>query len=388
MKLSDTAMLAMNALRHRNLRSWLAILGIVIGVAAIVSLISISVGMSQQISSRLSTLGANVITISSGGQGAQRGGIPGMGPMEMRQGELPGMFRQASSGITFQEADTLRQTEGLKALDARVSGRAEVSYIDKNSSLQVVGSEPSAFLDTVGVALLSGQGLNSNDQYTAVIGYGVANATFNDLDMVNKQIRIKGTAFRVVGILNQTKAVSQIVAVTADGYDTDAVAASLEETLLILHHVDSTSKDFTIQTAATMTAAISSITSALALFLGGIASISLLVGGIGVANTMFMSVLEQTKYIGILKAIGAKSSDVLKLFLVEAGIIGLVGGALGVVLSLIVSFVLVDLGIPSAITPELAGLGLAFSVGVGLVSGVIPARNAASLEPIDALRYE
>jgi putative ABC transport system permease protein len=130
------------------------------------------------------------------------------------------------------------------------------------------------------------------------------------------------------------------------------------------------------------------VTETLSIFLGGIASISLLVGGIGVANTMFMSVLEQTRYIGLLKALGMKNRNVLILFLFEAGIIGLVGGIFGVALSLGVSTLLGSLGIPSLITIDLVLLGLSFSVLVGLVSGLVPARNAAYLQPIDALRYE
>ncbi len=415
MKIIDTARLAVNTLKHRNLRSWLAILGIVVGVAAIISLISISLGMSEQISERMKVLGANVITISPGGQQAQRIGLGGFGSPDAG-GPPRGAFGVGGGSaqiITFREADALRAVAGVEFLDARVQSRKTVAYKDKNTSLTIVGSEPQAFKNTVGVDVLYGRPLSTSDQYSAVLGYSVVNRTFEDFDVLNKQIKIEGVSFRVVGILastgssfggvdsnvfipqkiakdmfNQTTSVSQIVVIAASDHDTNEVAASLEEELLALHRLSKEEADFQIQTAETMQSTISSVTDTLALFLGGIASISLLVGGIGVANTMFMSVLEQTKYIGILKALGAKNKDVLKLFMLEAGTIGLVGGVLGIALSCGVSFLLTSMGMPSKLTFELVAGGLCFSVLVGLVSGLVPARNAASLEPIDALRYE
>lgn len=415
MKILDTATLAFNALQHRSLRSWLAILGIIVGVAAIVSLISISFGLSAQISSRLNTLGTNIITVSPGGQGATRFGIGGFGaPAAGQRFAFGGGEGGATQPhITFQEADDLKTLQGVEYVDARVQSRERVEYKDKNTSLEITGTDPEAFAATVGVNISSGRMLGGSDQYSAVLGFSVANNTFNDLSMVNRQIKINNVSFKVVGILqssgvsfggadsqifipqkiaenifNQTKNANQVLAVAAPGYDTDTIASEIENELITLHHVTPTTEDFTIQTASSVESTVASITDTISLFLGGIASISLLVGGIGVANTMFMSVLEQTKYIGLLKALGMRNRNVLLLFLFEAGIIGLVGGAFGVLLSMGVSYVLDNFGIPSIITIDLVLLGLGFSVVVGLVSGLVPARNAASLQPIDALRYE
>jgi putative ABC transport system permease protein len=409
MKLKDIFSIAMTNIRHRHLRSWLTILGIVIGVAAIISLIGVSMGVSAQISQRINTLGSNIITVSPGGQQAQRiggfgGGAPGGGRSEPFGG-------QTSSEITFREADQLRTIPGVYRLDARVQKRETVEYKNKNSSHTVIGTEPQAFKDSVGTDVLYGRFLSTNDQYSAVIGYDVANATFDDFDILNKQIKIGGVPFRVVGILQKTgsfggtdsavfipqttaknlfnqSSVSQIVIVTSPDHDTDAVAADVEDELLTLHRLTPDEKDFQVMTASTVQSAVSGITDTLAIFLGGIASISLIVGGIGVANTMFMSVLEQTKDIGVFKSLGAKNRDVTYLFLCEAGIIGFVGGFLGVALSFVVSGILGAVGVPTATSPELIIGGLLFSVVIGIVAGLSPARNAASIPPIEALRYE
>jgi len=411
MKPDDIFDIALTNIRHRSLRSWLTILGIIIGVAAIISLISISVGMEQDISERTSSLGANVITINPGGGQAMRGG--------------PGMFGGGGGGpprfgndgseeiITFREADVLRTLPGVYKLDAQLQERAEVSYKNENTSLTIIGTEPDSFEETVGVELEEGRYLNINDKYSAVLGYRVATNTFTEEeDMLNKQIYIDEVAFRVVGYLEESGSmggsdnsiyipqetardlfgeddeVTQIIVVVREGHDVDTVAETLESELLYLHGLQEDEADFQITTATTMEETVSSITETLGLFLGGIASISLLVGGIGVINTMFMSVMEQTKTIGIFKSIGAKNKHIIYIFICEAAILGFIGGFLGVALSFIGSFALQVFGIPTAITIELVALGLFFSVLVGIVAGVFPARNAASISPVEALRYE
>jgi len=405
----ELAELAMNSLRYRSLRSWLAVLGIVIGVASIISLISISQGMNANIQSSISGLGANIMTITSGAARASSMGMGGGGPPQ----EFGRTASDSGVKITFAEAEALRSVEGVAKVDARVQSNARVSYKNRNTSVTVIGVEPSAFPQSTGTNLSSGRALGSSDTSSVVLGYAVATQTFNDSNMINKQIKINGEPFRVVGVLNtsgtsfggpdrsifitqkaaktlfnQTDKVSSVVVISADGYNPDTVAASVATKLRELHKVSLDKQDFTVTTASSTQTAITSITNTLGLFLGGIASISLIVGGIGVANAMFTSVLEQTRYIGILKALGARNSAVLKLFLYEACMVGLVGGTLGIALSFVASFVLASFGLPSKITPDLLLLGMGFSVIVGAVAGLIPARNAASVEPVEALRYE
>ena len=396
--------LAINSIRYRNLRSWLAILGVVIGVASIISLISISTGLQDQISSQLSGLGAQIITISPGGGQAGRiafGGGGGFG------GE------SSSKPITFKEAEQLRTVPGVALVDARLSKSTTVSYRTRNTSVSIVGTDPNAFLTSANVQIAQGRTLRSGDKAAAVLGAQVVNRTFQGEDMLNKQIKIDGQPFRVVGILNSTGATfggsdntifipvdtaknlfsndanaSSVVVVAKTGWDPDTVANATGVLLDRLHRVSATKEDFRITTASSIQSSVSSVTNTLGLFLGVIASISLFVGGIGVANAMFTSVLEQTKYIGILKSLGATRWDVMRLFMFEAGLVGLVGGLVGIVLSYVASSAMGVFGIPTRITLDLVALGLFFSVIVGVVSGVFPSRNAASVPPVEALRYE
>lgn len=404
----EIAGLALNSLRYRSLRSWLAILGIVIGVGSIISLISISTGMNQQIQKNLGGLGANVITISSGSARAGSMGFAGGPPREFQTGSS-----SSTKPLTFRDADALRRMEGVAKLDARITESASVTFRNRNTRVTVVGVEPNAFPASSATAIKQGSSLGTGDLSSAVLGYSVATETFNNESVLNRQITIAGKAFRVVGILNssgssfggpdrsifitqraakslfnQTENATSIVVVAADGTDPDGLAANLTAKLLALHRVSAEKQDFQVTTAASIQSTISSVADTLGIFLGGIASISLFVGGIGVANAMFTSVLEQTRYIGLLKSLGARRGMVLKLFVFEAGMVGLVGGAIGIALSFAASSIMAGFGLPSAITLELVVLGMGFSIAVGVVSGLIPARNAASVEPVEALRYE
>ncbi len=425
MKLADVAALALSGLRHQKLRSWLTILGIVIAVASIVTLISLANGVNAQVNSRLNRLGSDIITITPGFNQATRAGggggfsfafIGGGGGGGPPGGEFGGGFgnlnRQAKD-LTFSEATDLSRIDGVAAIDARISGREKSTFKGMNATLQLTGVDPAAFNEMNTASLLDGRLLNPNDRYSALLGYRVAQNTFAGQDLLNRQIVIGNYSFRVVGILNQssgssvtsdnavyipidtakivlnqTQSADHFIVKAAANRNPDDVATSLQNALLELHRVSADNPDFTITTASFFQSTVSAITGTLSLFLGGIAAISLLVGAIGVANTMFMSVLERTKEIGVLKALGMKDNEVTVLFLVEAAAIGFAGGFIGILLALATGQILTFFSIPTAATPDLLAGSLLFSAIIGIVSGAIPARQAAKLQPVEALRYE
>lgn len=425
MKTIDAAEYAYVNLKARRLRSWLTILGIVIGVASIVTLISLANGVNQQINNRLSGLDDDVIQITPGGTRSMRvggtfafaGGPMGPGHGPAMRGGFPGGFGQEEQQpLTFNDAEELARLSGVAYADARVQMRGTATMKGRNASVSLTGVDPTAFRAMSNTALAQGRDLGPSDRFSAVLGFRLYNNTFANQDLLNRQIQItiNGTqyAFRVVGFLEQTSGSfsisdnaiyipittartissssepAQIFLKTQAGFATDDIAVQVEQRLLDLHRKTVDNEDFTITTAATIQSTVSQVTDLLTLFLGGIAAISLLVGGIGVANTMFMSVLERTREIGVLKALGLRNGDITLLFLFEAAAIGLVGGVAGVLLSFGLSAILSALNVPTLITLDLVLLGLFFSAIVGVVSGIIPARNAARLEPVEALRYE
>jgi len=412
MKLLDIASLALDSLQRRKLRSWLAILGIVIGVASIISLISVSIGTTDSVQSQFSGLGANLVTISSGSARAERMSMPGMG------GGAPQGFGSSSTSqnLTFDDADALESLDNVVAVDARVQSRATISFKAKNYSATIIGVNSAAFPASSAITIAEGRTLEPNEDSSVVVGYSLGYTTFNTTpneSLLDKKIKINGTLFKVVGILNQSgtsmgggvdsevfmtneraKSMfdisdpSSIIVVAASESTADTVAGNATAVLLDRHGVTTENQDFQISTASTLKSTLTSVTSTLTLFLGIISSISLFVGGIGVANAMFTSVLEQTRYIGILAALGATKEDITKLFLFESGMVGLIGGTLGVLLSFLISFLMVTFGMSSRIELWLVALGMGFSVLIGIVSGAFPALNAASIEPVEALRYE
>jgi putative ABC transport system permease protein len=437
MKFVEILKLSLNGLTHRGLRSWLTILGIIVGVAAVIAMLSIGAGMSQNMEAQMSGFGADVLTVSAGTIRAQgpSGGFeyrfqPGAGGGPPG---IPGNSEQTTETdtptLTDSDIIAISTADGVEAVTGIISGRTTVQYLAQTVTGSVEGIDPVAWNKMTTSELASGRFLESGDGTSVLIGNNVANGVFDYNLTENMQIRVGSKTFIIVGILGESgtgsfggddrtifmtlEAARDIITdIDNDEYssiqvkitDTNAVDQIIENINQVLYTsrlVTEDTKDFTVTSPTSMLETIQSTMATLTFFLTGIAGISLLVGAIGIANTMFMSVMERTRLIGILKSIGTKNSEIMKLFLTESGIIGLMGGLLGIFLGFIVVGIISDVGINimgmgrmgtntsvAIVTPELVIFALLFSTVIGIISGLIPARKAARLQIVEAMRSE
>jgi putative ABC transport system permease protein len=436
MKLRDSFRLSLNSILHRRLRSWLTLLGIVIGVAAVVSIVSIGDGAQANVQSRLSQFGADVVTISAGFNraggfgGFARTGGGGSTVIAIGGGESRTVSTRNSNAatttpeLTIRDVSIVQSDPNVLAVNQTVSGRAEVVFGSEKTSSSVTGVNPTAWPKTNSLKLAMGRLLNSSDAGNIVIGDQLANSTFKQPITLGRTLTVDGKAFTVVGILAPSgngfggggdsglfmpyasawdvtdinrDTFSSLQVQVKDAATVDDAVASLTTRLQLSRKVTARTQDFSITSAKALQEQITSVTSSLTLFLGAIAMVSLLVGAIGVANSMFTSVLEKTREVGIMKALGATNNEVLRLFLIESALFGFVGGVIGAALGLVVSFLMGELGTRIAglaglssplVTPQLLVLAIVLSTVIGVVSGVWPARAASKLRPIEALRYE
>ena len=420
MRFRKSFKLALNILLHSKLRSWLTIIGIVIGVAAIVAIVSIGEGAQVNVQERLSRLGADLITVSPGFERASGGFRAGFG------GGGGGVHSMGSSTITSKAKNLtnkdlriIKSTEGVSFVNGIVSGRADVFYLAESASVSVQGVDPLAWSNIVSSELESGRYLNPSDTNAIVIGSRIAKTTFKQPLVLNRDIQIEGRLFKVIGILKEsggddnriTMPIEQAREILEDAgrdkYDSitikatnadlvDQIVAEIDSKLMISRHVTARTKDYSVTSSKATQERLQDITQTFTIFLGAIAAVSLLVGAVGIANTMFTSVLEKTKEIGIMKAIGARNSDIMIIFLLNSGLVGLVGGPLGIGLGSAISAILPNFlsglgpggSVRTVIPTSLLVEALLISITIGMVAGAIPAYRASKLKPVDALRYE
>jgi len=412
MKLGKCFKHAFNMVLHSKLRSWLTITGIVIGVAAVIAIVSIGDGMQQSLNAQLNALGGDIVTISPG---FERGG----GFFMMRGGGDGG----GSSGpqattkeivLGRSDVQALKGLPDIALIDTNIRGNVDVSYLGKKGRISVTGVDQSVWYQITTSKIKTGRMLDSADQNVIVIGGRLASSYFDQPLGINKMTMINGSAFRVVGILDdQSNSIYmpiqmayQVIPEKRNGiYDTlvvkikdenllDEVITKIQDKLMIARHVTQKNMDFSVSSRKEMQQARADTLNSMNTFLLAIAAVSLIVGSIGIANTMFTSVLEKTKEIGIMKAVGARNRDILLIFLFNAAFIGLVGGILGIILGTILSGFMPALmgGLPLArgtiVTLNSITMALSVSVTVGILAGIIPAYQASKLKPVDALRYE
>jgi len=441
MKLNDIFVLSLNNLTHRGLRSWLTILGIIVGVAAVIAMMSIGAGMSSQVEDQMSGMGTDILTVSTGFTMAQ-GPAGGFEAMRERFNEefsrgAPGrgIIEQETDdpALTYTDIYAVSQAAGVELVAGTISGtRVEVWYLAEEVSLTFEGVDPAAWEYMTTLTLASGRFLQEGDTTNVVIGSAVSDMFEQELS-VNSQIRIEGKMFTVVGILeesgtggfgNTDRAIymtntmareftddleddefSSLEVKISNPDQVDQIIENIENVLYASRMVDEDTKDFTVTSPTSMIETVTETMETISFFLVGIAAISLIVGAIGIANTMFMSVMERTRLIGIFKSLGTRNSEILKLFLTESAIIGFMGGLLGVFLGLILVGFISGAGLSfmgggnmmgggltntsvAIVTPELIIFSLLFSTVIGIVSGLIPARQAAKLQIVEAMRSE
>ncbi len=413
MKLSKCLKHALNMVVHSKLRSWLTILGIVIGVASVIAIVSLGEGMERSMSEQLGDLGGDIITITPG---FSRGG-------DIRLGSGGGGGAQTTDAQATDEetvldrndVQALRGLSDIEFIDTQIKGNVDVSYLGKSGSVSLTGVDQKVWSLITTNEIRDGRMLDNADQNVIVIGGGLADNFFDQPLGINKVITIENSAFRIVGILDDVSnniimpiqmayqlmddkeedVYDSIVVKIKDENKIDAVIEMIEYKLMITRHVTETNRDFSVSSSQQITEMRSEIMSSMNAFLTAIAAVSLLVGSVGISNTMFTSVLEKTKEIGIMKAIGARNRDILTIFLFNAGLIGLAGGIVGVIFGIILSGVMPYLlsDIPLArggtfVSVDIIIIALSVSVLVGIIAGFVPAYQGSKLRPVDALRYE
>jgi putative ABC transport system permease protein len=392
-----------------KLRSFLTMLGIVIGVAAVIALMSIGKGTTANILANISRMGANLITISPGA--TTTGGVRSAGG--------------ASRTLTVQDAQAIQQeVSNISGISPVYTSSMQLIVGGQNANDQVSGVSPQYFsISNLQIAdgnLFTDDDYNQAAQY-AVIGSDVATTLFPNVEPVGQQMRMGSVIVRVIGVLVSEGAgfgspddavyiplttmqmmvaqprtaqggsiVSSINLTVSDSSHTQQVIDDITSLLRERHQLAaSADSDFRIQSMEQIASTLTQTTGQLTLLLGAVAAISLLVGGIGVMNIMLVSVLERTREIGIRKALGARERDIWIQFLIEAAFLCLAGGIIGVVFGWGASTALNDLKIyTTVITPDIIIMAVSVSVGIGLFFGFYPAWNASRLNPIEALRSE
>ncbi|MBF1756175.1 ABC transporter permease [Veillonella sp.] len=400
----ESFLMAWASLVANKMRSILTMLGIIIGVAAVIALVSIGNGVKQDIQNSISSLGSNLLMVMPGAP------------------RTPGVRPTAGSMKSLKVADyeAIAKLDGVKAVSPMTNGAYVVIYQNKNWTTSVSGVNAN-YLDVNNWTMKSGRFLSNkniqNRERVAVIGKTVAKNLFGDEDPVGAEIRVKNIPFRVIGVLNSkgsgamgndqddmviipyTTAMERVdgidylrmlYVVAKDENGIDRLQSDIENLLRVRHGIKDTNlDDFNIQNMNSIMETMEETTGTLTLFLGAVAAISLVVGGIGIMNIMLVSVTERTREIGIRKALGATYFVIVTQFLIEAVVISLMGGLIGIALGIGASkLISLASGMSTVISVPTIVLSFAFSMAIGLVFGIYPARKAAKLNPIDALHYE
>jgi macrolide transport system ATP-binding/permease protein len=403
-ELIESLTMAVSSIFSNKLRSFLTMLGIIVGVAAVIAMIAIGQGAGAQITERISQLGANLLMVRPGAE--QRG------PARSASG--------SRTSLIFEDAQAIaEQCPSVAKVDAEFSRNAQVVYGNKNTNTTIDGVTPN-YPEVRNFPVKEGSFLTEDDdrftRRVAVLGKTVVDELFGEENPIGQYIKIKRSIFQVIGVMSEKGSsgwrdeddivfiplktaqkrlfgVDYVSTVNVEAKNENVMDEASTEITSLLHERhkirEGEEDDFNIRSQAEILSTMQETSNTFTMLLAGIAVVSLIVGGIGIMNIMFVSVTERTREIGIRKAIGAQRRDILSQFLIEAIIVSLAGGIIGIFSGILVSNLVSRFASwPTVITPISVALSFSFALAVGLFFGFYPARKASLLNPIDALRYE
>lgn len=428
MKPAKIFSISLNMVRSNKLRSWLTIIGVIIGIASVMAIVTTGEYFQDQVTETLESLGGDTIKIVASvpfnvadeGSGSDNA-YYGVGDPE----------EPSSPKLTRFDVLAIQRIPEIEYINVNVDSFADVEFGTEIASVQVSGVDPRVWPEITDKEVSEGRLLNSGDRRVVVISNELANEAFEHKIRLNQMLLINGRSFRVVGILEKDEGLlgglsglfgssvfmpyEEVYSLSGDDdyfakergvydsieiklyedADNDAAIVEIERKLRLSRRVTEDEQDFYVSSSKDFIESTGKIIDGLTAFLALIAGISLLVGSVGIANTMFTSVLEKTKEIGIMKAIGASNEDIMLIFLCNAALIGLVGGVIGILMgTMVVQLIMLAISMMMetdfvfALSVKGTLVATIVSIVVGLIAGYVPAKNASKLNPVDALRYE